>query len=256
MDTYVREQMGTEDRASSFGGEDNFELSESAFEMGEIEVLGRLVDASNATLFGKLLISGHEIPIVYKPIAGERPLWDFPVGTLAFREVAAYRFSRIIGLELVPITVLRDGPFGLGAVQQWINVDESVDVIATAQSDDLRLRKMALLDALINNTDRKFGHILIEASGALFGCDHGVTFHTQPKLRTVIWQFAGSPFNKGERELLEKLQEDFSGVTKHLESLLTEEELIALLRRTQALLEKGVFPYPSEEWPAVPWPPY
>ena len=100
--------MGTEDRASSFGGEDNFELSESAFEMGEIEVLGRLVDASNATLFGKLLISGHEIPIVYKPIAGERPLWDFPIGTLAFREVAAYRFSRIIGLELVPITVLRD----------------------------------------------------------------------------------------------------------------------------------------------------
>jgi uncharacterized repeat protein (TIGR03843 family) len=178
------------------------------------------------------------------------------VGTLAFREVAAYRFSRIVGLELVPITVLRDGPFGVGAVQQWIEVDEGIDVIAMAQSDDLRLRKMALLDALINNTDRKFGHILIDASGALFGCDHGVTFHTEPKLRTVIWQFAGTPFDTSERELLEKLQQDFSVVTKALESLLSEEELSALLRRTHGLLEKGVFPYPSEEWPAVPWPPY
>jgi hypothetical protein len=235
---------------------DNFELSESVFERGEIEVLGRLVDASNATLFGKLFFSGQEIPIVYKPIAGERPLWDFKVGTLAFREVAAYRFSRIVGLELVPITVLRDGPFGVGAVQQWIEVDEGIDLIAMAQSDDLRLRKMALLDALINNTDRKFGHILIDASGALFGCDHGVTFHREPKLRTVIWQFAGTPFDKGERELLEKLQQDFSVVTKALESLLSEDELSALLQRTHGLLKKGVFPYPSEEWPAVPWPPY
>jgi uncharacterized repeat protein (TIGR03843 family) len=115
---------------------------------------------------------------------------------------------------------------------------------------------MALLDALINNTDRKFGHILIDASGALFGCDHGVTFHREPKLRTVIWQFAGTPFDKGERELLEKLQQDFSVVTKALESLLSEDELSALLQRTHGLLKKGVFPYPSEEWPAVPWPPY
>jgi uncharacterized repeat protein (TIGR03843 family) len=248
--------MVTADNSETSAKVNSLRLTEEMLTSGEIELVGRLVDASNATLFAKLKFENHEYPIVYKPIAGERPLWDFPDGNLASREVAAYEFSKILGFQFVPITVLRDGPFGPGAVQEWIEVDESVDVIATAQTNDIRLRHMALFDILINNTDRKFGHLLIDNEGAIFGCDHGVTFHAQPKLRTVLWQFAGAPLLDKERELLNSFLDEFSLRTHRLTELISEVEISALKRRIEKLLNEAVFPYPSDEWPAVPWPPY
>ena len=157
---------------------------------GEIEVTHRLVDASNATLFGRIEGFGE---VIYKPIAGERPLWDFPDGTLADREVAAYKVSEILGLNVVPMTVLREGPFGPGMVQRWVSIDPDADIIAFGQGGDAQLRLMTLFDAVINNTDRKFGHLLLDLHGRLFGCDHGVTFHVEDKLRTVLWQFEACP---------------------------------------------------------------
>ncbi len=231
-------------------------LTESDLLNGELEVVGRLVDASNATLFGKIKVSEDERPVVYKPIAGERPLWDFPDGNLASREVAAYIFSRELHFNLVPTTVMRDGPFGPGAVQEWIQIDESVDVIAKAQKNEDSLRKMALFDVLINNTDRKFGHLLFNSSGKLFGCDHGVTFHAQPKLRTVLWQFAGAPLTQNEIELLTATITNFTAIENQLRDLITAVELTALKQRIESLLSEGFFPYPNEEWPAVPWPPF
>ena len=142
---------------------------------------------------------------IYKPIAGERPLWDFPDGTLAYREYSAYLISNLLGFNLVPLTILREGPYGLGMVQEWIHIDESVDLASYFSSDNPKLRSMALFDAIINNTDRKIGHLLPTATGNLFGCDHGVTFHEEYKLRTVLWQWAGLAFTKDEVNLLQNL---------------------------------------------------
>ncbi len=165
---------------------------------GKLEIEGRLVDASNATLYctirtngrnpktAKARGSGGQVACVYKPIAGERPLWDFPMGTLAGREVAAYAVSRAAGWDVVPPTVMRDGPFGPGMCQLWIESDETVDVIALARShDNAALRCMAVFDAVVNNADRKIGHLLPDRDGNLFGCDHGVCFSEDYKLRTV-----------------------------------------------------------------------
>ena len=163
--------------------------ADSVLENSELEVIGRLVDASNASLLCQLSDGSKAI---YKPIAGERPLWDFPDGNLASREVAAYYISEVGKFNLVPKTILREGPFGLGAVQQWIEIAEELDVVEFAQGKNPELRKMALFDVLVNNSDRKFGHILPSSSETIYGCDHGVTFHIENKLRTVIWQFAGN----------------------------------------------------------------
>lgn len=218
---------------------------------GELEILGRLVDASNASLLCQLTDGTQAI---YKPISGERPLWDFPDGNLATREVAAYYVSEIGNFNLVPRTVLRDGPFGMGAVQRWIEIDESKDVVAFAQAETSNLRNMALFDVIINNADRKFGHILITSDESVYGCDHGVCFHEENKLRTVIWQFADSPLSEPEikklNQLLAALDIDF------LNTLLTEVEVDALLARIRILLTEAKFPLPSGEWPAIPWPPY
>lgn len=231
-------------------------LSESDLQTGSLEVVGRLVDASNATIFAKISIGETQYSVVYKPIAGERPLWDFTDGNLASREVAAYTISRELNFNLVPTTVLREGPFGLGAVQEWIEIDEEIDVIAEAQKDNPQLRQLALLDILINNTDRKFGHLLFNKSGRLYGCDHGVTFHVQPKLRTVLWQFSGMSLNRNEVELLEKSVTNFAALEDSLRPLITKAEVLALKKRFENLLSEGSFPYPSDEWPAVPWPPF
>lgn len=213
------------------------------------------MDASNATLFGSIPISvENKIAIVYKPIAGERPLWDFPEGSLAFREVAAFQISELAGFGCVPPTVLRDGPYGTGAVQQWVNVDDSIDVISLGRSKRPEIRSLALFDAVINNTDRKFGHVLPASVSEIFGCDHGVSFHVEDKLRTVIWQFAGEKLTLEEREQLTKLENEIPSHSS-LSSLLTEDEISALLMRIQRMLHQNHFPYPSEEWPAVPWPP-
>ena len=231
------------------------DLKLEALETLPLAIEGRLVDASNATLFGSIALSPNEsFSIVYKPVAGERPLWDFPHGTLASREVAAYRISELSGIGCVPPTVLRDGPYGLGAVQRWIDVDENIDVIELGQSQDPRIRSMALFDVVVNNTDRKFGHILPARDGRVFGCDHGVTFHVDYKLRTVLWQFAGLDLSDEEKELLISLLTKIDRDTG-LNSLLDAEEIAALKTRIEELLNDGAFPFPSQEWPAVPWPP-
>ncbi len=222
---------------------------------GTMEVLGRLVDASNATLFGEVFLNGQSQKVIYKPIAGERPLWDFPNGNLANREIAAYLVSDFAKFDLVPRTVLRDGPFGLGSVQEWIEIDESVDVIVLGQSDQPAIRSMALFDAVINNTDRKFGHILVDGKSRIFGCDHGVTFHVENKLRTVLWQFAGLAFSPEELDKLENLHIGLRSNTLDLQNFLSIEEFEALIARVENLLKDGSFPLPSQEWPAVPWPP-
>ena len=218
-----------------------------------IEILGRLVDASNATLFG--ILEETEINVIYKPISGERPLWDFEEGSLAGREVAAYLTSEFMNFNLVPFTTLREGPFGLGMVQHWIEVDESFEIIEFSQSSDERLRSMALFDAIINNTDRKIGHLLPDQKGHLFACDHGVTFHTENKLRTVLWQWAGDTFTDKETEILKQAIKALQGdLRTYLEPLLTKEEIDATASRVKRLLTEGCFPHPNPNWPAVPWP--
>jgi len=220
---------------------------------GEIVVVGRLVDASNATLLANIKDSDPKIEIIYKPVAGERPLWDFPDGDLASREYSAFLLSLMAGFNLVPLTVLRDGPFGHGMVQEWIDIDETVDVVEYGQSNDDQLRKLALFDSVINNADRKFGHLLLDKQGVLKGCDHGISFHTEDKLRTVIWQFSSLQFNSEEIILLNKV------IGLNLEQIfneyLTASEINALRQRVDELLSTGMFPEPSQIRPAVPWPP-
>ena len=225
----------------------------NVIDVGELSVEGRFVDASNATLFAKSVLEEIEVSVIYKPIAGERPLWDFPDGNLAGREVSAYLLSEELGLHLVPYTILREGPFGPGMVQEWIEIDEELDIVEIAQSTHPAIRAMALFDAIINNTDRKYGHILPKNNEEIFGCDHGVTFHEDPKLRTVLWQFTNEKFTRAERKIIENAIE----VSKALLSEhLTDREIEALIERSRQLLERGAFPEPSQDWPAVPWPPF
>ena len=223
---------------------------------GELLVEGRLVDASNATLFGKVLTSDQtSFFVVYKPIAGERALWDFADGNLASREVAAYLISEAGQFNCVPLTVMRDGPFGIGAVQRWIDLDPDLDLIAIGQQSTPAIRNLALFDVVINNTDRKFGHILPISDSEILGCDHGLTFHEEFKLRTVLWQYAGQGLAKDEVSKLESLKLRISGdIGAALRELITKDEIDSLLERIDMLISEG-FPYPSEQWPAVPWPP-
>ena len=224
---------------------------------GEIEVEGRLVDASNATLFVSITHGDEEMKAIYKPIAGERPLWDFPDGNLAQRERAAYLVSEAMGIECVPTTILRDGPFGLGMVQEWIDIDEDVDLETYFRLDEPQLRAVALFDAVINNTDRKIGHLIPAPSGQLYVCDHGVTFHQDDKLRTVLWQWAGQPLNESELEILQQLLSKLSS-TEFVEitTLITADECVALKARINRLIATATFPEPREDWPHIPWPPF
>jgi len=231
---------------------------------GKLEVEGRLVDASNATLYctidtGASGGAASQVACVYKPVAGERPLWDFPTGTLAGREVAAYVVSRAAGWDVVPPTVLRDGPFGPGMCQLWIDHDTDVDLIALARrTDHAGLRDMAVFDAVINNADRKIGHLLPVADGHLYGCDHGVCFAEDYKLRTVLWQWRGKTLPRRSLEALRRLNTALakgSGLEAELSSLLTADEVGATRIRIETLLKHRVHPYPPADWPAVPWPP-
>jgi len=222
---------------------------------GELQVTGRLVDASNATLYATASLEDHSIVCIYKPIAGERPLWDFSDGCLAHREYAAFLVSDHLGFDLVPITILRDGPYGFGMVQQWVDIDESIDLAKFFATDHPRLRTMALFDAIINNTDRKIGHLLPIDGQTVFGCDHGVTFHSEDKLRTVLWQWANEPFSQEEISLLKRTQLLLAGeLGTLLAPLLTEVEIQETARRVSDLLASGKFPLPNPDWPAVPWP--
>jgi hypothetical protein len=227
-------------------------------ERGKLTVEGRIVEASNATLFCTIKAAGTEASCVYKPIAGERPLWDFPTGTLAGREVAAYLVSRAAGWNFVPPTVMRDGPFGPGMCQLWIDLDPDVDLIALSRRiDHAGLREMAVFDAVINNADRKIGHLLPVPDGHLYGCDHGICFAEEYKLRTVLWQWRGKALPGHAVEVLRRLADELAGgeLGEELSRHLTTSELAATLSRVEVLLASRVHPYPPEDWPAIPWPP-
>jgi hypothetical protein len=183
-------------------------------------------------------------------------LWDFPDGTLADREYAAFLFSNLAGFNCVPPTILREGPAGLGMVQLWIDVDESIDLAQFFGSDEGSLRNLAIFDACINNTDRKIGHLLPEESGHLFACDHGVTFHVDNKLRTVLWQWAGDALTQAEIGNLKRVAQVVRSHEELFTSHITKDEFAALLMRIERLVSEGVMPLPSDEWPAIPWPAY
>lgn len=228
---------------------------------GVLTVTGRLVDASNATLYAMCSVKSsgeeREFPCIYKPIAGERPLWDFPDGSLANREYLTFLISNWLELHLVPPTILRDGPFGTGMVQKWIEIDHEIDLMEFYQSDHPKLRQLALLDLICNNTDRKIGHLIPIVGGHVYGCDHGVTFHSDDKLRTVLWQWAGSPFSHDEKLLLGQARALFEkDKVEIISGLIDEEEITATISRIDRALTEGSFPLPSTDWPAVPWPPF
>jgi uncharacterized repeat protein (TIGR03843 family) len=268
---------------------------------GRISVEGRLVAASNATLYCTVELDGVTAGCVYKPVAGERPLWDFPDGTLADREVAAYTVSEAMGWRIVPPTVHRDGPYGPGMVQLWVEPDPETDIVALSRADHPAVRRMAVFDAVVNNADRKIGHLLPTGEGHVYGCDHGVCFSTDYKLRTVLWQWRGQRLLDDAIEALRTLS---AALTDHggssgggerggsggrggaksggqrgsakgggrsgggrggdaqrgtfsarLSTLLTPDEVDATRRRVNLMLKHRIHPYPSDEWPAIPWPP-
>ncbi|WP_369201287.1 SCO1664 family protein [Streptomyces sp. PU-14G] len=306
---------------------------------GTLTVHGQITEASNAVLFGTVEHEGVVVPCVYKPVAGERPLWDFPDGSLAQREVAAYEVSRATGWDLIPATVLRDGPYGTGMCQAWVGeppdaredgpargagerdgedgsagdsaeeeraegdsaeekraegdsaeetgaedeegpapllalVDEQepgegwkavgfADVgggrtALLVHADDPALRRLAVLDAVINNGDRKGGHLLPRPDGTLYAIDHGVTFHVDDKLRTLLWGWAGEKLTGEALEALRTLSGRLAAgapLATRLAELLTDAEVEAVRKRVEALLSSGTHPLPSGDWPAIPWPP-
>ncbi|MFJ8213559.1 SCO1664 family protein [Streptomyces sp. NPDC096033] len=253
---------------------------------GELTVRGRIAEASNAVLLCTVAYEGRSAECVYKPVKGERPLWDFPDGNLARRERAAYLVSEATGWGLVPTTVLRDGPYGEGMVQHWIDAGEQPEpqllalvegeeagegwkAVALAEvgegrtallvhADDPRLRRLAVLDAVINNGDRKGGHLLPAPDGRLYGIDHGVSFHSEDKLRTLLWGWAGEPLTDEARSVLSSLEAQLAEdapLTTRLAELITPAELAAVRARVALLLRSGTHPKPSGQWPSIPWPP-
>jgi uncharacterized repeat protein (TIGR03843 family) len=223
---------------------------------GELELIGRLWVSSNNALLGVVRGGGVEAAVIHKPVIGERPLRDFPDGTLARREVAAFAVSQATGWNIAPPTVLRDGPLGEGMVQLWIRTDPEVDPVDLVNNDDPRLRRIAAFDAAVNNTDRKAGHLLPAPGGHIYGVDHGVTFSPVPKLRTVLWSWRGDRFAEDERAALASIRAGLDGeLGGVLGTLLDRIEVAATSRRLDALLSGGRFPQPNPNWPAVPWPP-
>jgi uncharacterized repeat protein (TIGR03843 family) len=224
---------------------------------GELSIEGRLLNASNATFYCSVTCAGRTAAVVYKPVAGERPLWDFPDGTLAEREVAAYEVSAASGWLVVPPTVYRDGPAGPGMVQLWVDTDESVDIGRFMRRRDVeRLRHISVFDAVINNADRKGGHLLPVSGGHVYGVDHGVAFSVEDKLRTVLWQWSGARLPADSREVLARLRTELDGALgERLGELLTRREVWRTTSRIDRLLSTGRHPEPAGDWPPVPWPP-
>jgi len=233
-------------------------------ECGEITVEGRVTRASNATLYCRIEADGVAAACVYKPISGERPLWDYPDGTLAEREVACFVISEATGWDIVPPTVLRAGPLGTGMVQLWIAEDDQFDLIEAINAGrSAALRRVALLDAVLNNSDRKVSHLLPVPGEHVYGVDHGVSLGVENKLRTVLWQWAGDPIPAEGIEMLQRLDTDWEragpdrpSLAELLGELLTTAEVRAVRRRVQRLLRKQLFPLPPTDWPAIPYPPY
>jgi uncharacterized repeat protein (TIGR03843 family) len=251
---------------------------EVSLDAGELELTGRIRTASNATFLGRIA----DVVVVYKPITGENPLWDFPDGNLASREVAAYLVSEAFGWNIVPRTWLRDGPLGRGMVQLWQQADVdpgAVDVVATAavpaegwcsvfdgrdengssvtliHEDSAALRRMAVFDVVVNNADRKGDHILAMPGGHRHGVDHGLTFHVDHKLRTVLWGWLGEELTEDEIEGVERISAGLAaGLGEALSELLSAAEIAQLGVRCDLLLSEGRFPAPHGESSAVPWP--
>jgi uncharacterized repeat protein (TIGR03843 family) len=229
---------------------------------GELSIVGQLWASTNNALLC-LVTKACPDPVpdlvaacIYKPVMGERPLDDFPDETLARREVAAFETSQATGWNIVPPTVLRDGPAGEGMVQLWIRTEAGVDPVELVVHGDDRLRSIAVFDAAVNNTDRKAGHLLPVPGGHVYGVDHGVTFSPVPKLRTVLWGWRGEPFSDEETEVLRRLRSGLEGeLGNALRDLLDPIEVAATARRIDRLLEAGVFPHPDPRRPALPWPP-
>jgi uncharacterized repeat protein (TIGR03843 family) len=259
---------------------------------GELTVLGRIRSASNATFLCESTLGQRSVHCVYKPIAGEQPLWDFPDGTLAGRELGAYLVSTQLGWNIVPYTIIRDGPAGRGMLQLWIHqpgdapdtrvsdadrapdlvdlfpagkppvgylpvlraYDYAGDEVILMHADDIRLRRMAVFDVLVNNADRKGGHILCGLDGRIYGVDHGVCLHTEDKLRTVLWGWAGKPIDDETLDAVAGLAEALRGpLADTLAGHITAREIAALRRRARALLDNPVMPTPDRHRP-IPWP--
>lgn len=246
---------------------------------GDLVLEGRVLPASNATFVGTI----EGVRVVYKPVAGERPLWDFPDAVLAHREVAAHLVSEATGWNIVPPTWLGEGPHGPGMLQRWCDTDpqdvavtlvpsgsvptgwchvlDGLDAedrpVALVHEDSPALRRMAVFDVLTNNADRKGGHVLAMPDGHRHGVDHGLTFHPEPKLRTVLWGWLGRPLEAEEVAGVERVRVGLDGdLGRRLRELLGEPEREALLRRCERLLAERVFPAPEGAMPPVPWPPF
>lgn len=226
---------------------------------GEIDAQGLLPHSSNYTFLVIIRRGDVQVLAVYKPRRGERPLWDFPAGTLAQREVAAYVVSEALGWALVPPTVFRDGPQGPGMVQLFIDADPRENYFTLGKQFPEEFKRLAVFDALINNADRKAGHCLRGDDGHVWAIDHGVCFHEEPKLRTVIWQYAGSQIPAAQildlQTLSDRLKSDADPVTEALRGLLTGREMDALRGRAAQLIEAARFPVPDRYERHIPWPP-
>ena len=229
----------------------------SLLAQGEMELLGLLPGSSNYTFLAQLSNDDLETLTVYKPQRGERPLWDFADGTLCFREVAAFLLSQMLGWPRVPPTVLRQGPHGLGAVQLYIKADPNVHYLTFAQERPAEGQRIALFDFIANNADRKSGHCLLDPAGRVWCIDHGITFHTDYKLRTVIWEFTGQPIPaplQDDLQLLKAYLSRSNSETEALARLLSPGEMDALSHRLDILLTTKTFPEPGS-YRAIPWPP-
>jgi hypothetical protein len=221
---------------------------------GEIEVLGRMPWSSNATFLVRLERAGLESLAIYKPRKGERPLWDFPRGTLCHREVAAHLVSDALGWSIVPRTILRDGPAGEGMVQRFIDHDPEEHFFTLRERFGDVFRRFALFDVVINNADRKSGHCLRDGRDHIWGIDHGVSFHAAVKLRTVIWDYEGEPIGPADLAALQGLGARLDAdLGRALTALLSGAERQALQDRLEWLLSERVFPQPLTEYP-YPWP--
>jgi uncharacterized repeat protein (TIGR03843 family) len=227
--------------------------SQTVLQHGDLKIKGQFTLGSNYTFLVDVTYQGATVPAVYKPTRGEQPLWDFEENTLALREVAAYTVSEALGFHIVPFTTLRDdGPYGAGSLQQFIEYDPEYHYFSFSPEDRERLRPVVLFDLLVNNADRKGSHVFFETeTNKLFAIDHGICFHAEDKLRTVLWDFAG-------QKIPDDLLSPLSTITKLLPSLepyLSSEERSALCSRAESIVKKKIFPRQPRDRRAMPWPP-
>jgi hypothetical protein len=231
----------------------------TALQNGDLTVTGQFMQSSNYTFLGRVNFEEMNFQAVYKPQKGETPLWDFPRGTLCKREVAAYLLSEALGWDLVPPTVFRrKGPLGRGALQVFVDNDPNLHYFSFDEKTRQRLMPTVLFDLIINNADRKGGHILLDENGHLWLIDHGTCFHSEFKLRSVVWEFAGKEIPPQLLSDVQHLEQDLtsdSGSRKELRHWLSDDEIQSLLTRIHLLLQLKTFPFPDKNRRAIPWPP-